>query len=120
MPHKKHKKISCPIGELNLVLPEGLSDYLNEPELKLFQCMLANYNMQEMVKETGLNRATIMEHLIDLGRGLASYDLVECKIFPEDIPNDQFLQGWLECKKFIRRLIHDEIKWRKTIKNRNS
>ena len=116
----RNKQDCKPLNKLGLQLPEELDKYLSKKQRILLKCILANYTIQDIAVYTKFSRSIIMNELVDLGRVLATYQLVECQIFPENISSTDYLKGWIDCKKFIRRLIHDKLKWRKTIKDGNS
>jgi hypothetical protein len=116
-PRYKQKMVA--LEKLDIELPNELSEYLEEEEILLLKCMVANYTIQDLAVVTGYNRNYIMERLIDLGRALEAFRLVEEKIFPEDVPNVDYLKGWNDCKKYIRRTINGKLNWRKTVENRD-
>jgi len=116
--YRKREKVK-PIREIQFNLPRALKTYLNDKEILLLKGMLANYTIQDMAVITGYNRKNIMERLIDLGRALHAFELAEQKIFPENVPSADYLVGFNDCKRLIRRLINERLNWRKTVKNRN-
>jgi len=120
MGRSPHKKKFLDLAKLSITVPSLLVKYLTPQEIKLLKCILAHYTIQEIVREVGLTRAEILEKLLLLGRGLAFYELLEDKIFPEDIPSADYFKGWNACKTVIRRLVNDKSTRWQTIKNRNS
>ena len=118
MNKRRNKKAFKAIQLLNLTLPEVLIEYLTTDQETLLKCVLANYTIEDMVRFTKYGRSVIIEELMLLGRTLSTYELLECKIFPENVPNTAYLKGWNDCKKFIRRSIYDKTEWQ-TIKDRN-
>jgi len=108
-------------------LPEDLIKFLNPQQLNLLSGYLSNCTFQELSNRLGLNvrqRAATIDALIDLGRVLVLYRILECEIIPTGASktsamNPQYLQGFIDCKKTIRRLIHYEARRWKTIKARN-
>jgi len=118
MTKRRNKQAIKAIDILNLTLPDILSEYLTDDQKTLLKCVLANYTIEDMVRFTSFKRACVIEELVGLGRSLAMYELMECKIFPKNVPSAEYLKAWNDCKNLIRGFIHGKV-WRQTIKDRN-
>lgn len=112
---RKNKKPCKPIEELDLILPKELIDYLSEKQVLLLKCVMANYTLQDIAVHSKYSRTDIIDGLIDLGQSLGAYKLIACEICPKSVPNKDYLQGWLDCKKEARRIIYDKRKGWKTL-----
>jgi hypothetical protein len=102
-------------------IPEDLSKFLSPSQCKVLKCYLANYTYQEIAIQIGVGhrkKAKMLDALIDLGRALALYRILECEIVPDTngVKDESFMRGWMACKKFIWRLIKDEESRWKTLK----
>lgn len=115
----RYKQKAESIKRLNIELPEDLANYLTNKEAKLLKCMLANYTIQDIAVATGHSRPDVMGKLIDLGRALEAFHLVEECIFPKEVPSADYLRGWNDLKKRIRRMIYGKASWRKTVEKRD-
>lgn len=120
---KKTKQIKKPKVQSRLVkIPDGdLEKFLSPTQKQVLKCYLANYTYQEIAEQIGVGhrkRAMMMDALMDLGRALALYRILECEIVPDgrETKDDSFMRGWMSCKKFIWRLIKDEESRWKTLK----
>ena len=102
------KQKSIPLDKLDINLPENIEEYLSKENLILLKCIMANYTIQDMAKHTGFSRNTIIYNLLDLGRYLFAYEILENKLFPlHNFNSANYLHGWKDCKNTIRRLIND-------------
>ena len=108
------------ITEEDFNLPDNLSTYLNKSNLLLLKCFLANYNIQETCKFTKYTRKEIINRFISLGKALLTFHLLETKIFPKQVSSADYLKGWNDCKKEIRRLSDEQNIRGQTLKSRNT
>jgi len=104
------KQKSIPLDTLDIKLPENIENYLSKENTTLLKCIMANYTIQDMAKYTGFSRNRIIYNLLDLGRYLFAYEILENKLFPlHNFNSVNYLHGWKDCKNTIRRLINDSI-----------
>jgi len=104
------------VKNLQLALPTNLRKFLTKKQVLLLKCISANLTIQEMVKVTKYTRKDIILHLMNLGRNLATYDMVENRCFPDKIPSSDYLKGWNDLKHQIkmnsRSVVNDKKYWR--------
>jgi len=104
------------VKNLKLDLPINLKKFLTKKQLLLLKCISANATIQEMVKVTEYTRKDIIFHLMNLGRNLATYDMIENKCFPDNVHSADYLQGWNDLKHQIkmnsRSVVNDKKYWR--------
>lgn len=111
------QQIKTNISDINL--PEDLVKFLTDKQVDLLKCYLADYNFLEMAKTVGKTfrkRADLIDSLIDLGKALCAYKLLECDISPNifnEAKPKAYLKGFNDCKKEIWRLIQDDKKYRR-------
>jgi len=104
------------VKNLKLNLPTNLRKFLTKKQILLLKCISANATIQEMVKVTEYTRKDIIFHLMNLGRNLATYDMIENKCFPDNVHSADYLQGWNDLKHQIkmnsRSVVNDKKYWR--------
>lgn len=124
MERQKSKNRIKPIrkSKCDVNLPDSLDSFLNKEQSELLKCYIANYTYQELIisrdKIKGsCRRSEVMDLLIDLGRALALYRVLECEIVPEHTYKSKlYLKGFTDCKNQIWRSIQDEKRRWKTLK----
>jgi len=105
-------------------LPEDLVQFLTPLQLKVLKCYLANYTYQEIAIELGIGhrkKAKTLDILLEIGRALGLYHVLECElVLPKEQKSEDFIKGWVSCRKLIWRLIkNEESRW-KTLKIRDN
>lgn len=122
----KSAKNKCRYFRLDKEIPEELKRFLTDEQLAILRCYLLNYNYTEMCAKVGVGRrkrADILDYLVDLGRGLALFRVLEMEItptIPKNVGAKSFMRGWMACKRAIRKEVQNEKPRRKTVKARNS
>jgi|GEM_PF-3052385 len=113
---KRERFSSNKVKNLQLDLPTNLKKFLTKKQILLLKCISSNLTIQEMVKVTKYTRKDIILHLMNLGRNLATYDMVENRCFPDKIPSSDYLKGWNDLKHQIkmnsRSVVNDKKYWR--------
>ncbi len=100
----KNKSFSInAIKKMKLDLPVNLRKYLTRKQLLLLKCISSKLTIQTMVKITEYSRHNIIVELMQLGRTLATYDMLENNCFPKRISSEDYLDGWNDLKESIRK-----------------
>lgn len=115
---RRNKLPVKPLSSLGLVLPTELKEYLTEQQQVLLKCIMASYTLQDIAVYTQYPRSEIMSELMQVGRQLCVYDLLEHQVLPEDIPTADYLRGWTGCQAEIKRRLHGKFSG-KALKGRN-
>jgi len=95
-----------------LSLPDDLMRFLSKSQLMTLQGYIANCSYKELVSHLQIKkrkRAQVIESLLDLGRALTLYHLLECKVTPEveGTHGQLYYKGFNDCKKLIRKMVLD-------------
>jgi hypothetical protein len=115
----KQLPLTNKVNVYNMPFPPDVAKFLTEKQILLLKCYMANYNFLEMSKAIGKTyrkRDELIDALIDLGKALAVYNLLECDISPNIFGSEkskEYLKGFNDCKNQIWRLIKDDKKYRR-------
>ncbi|KKN82754.1 hypothetical protein LCGC14_0305780 [marine sediment metagenome] len=100
----------------NSKIPRELKNLLTAKQYKILKAYLYNYGINEMVKKLKVvKRDELILQLIYIGKKLAIYELIYCKIYPNLSKLDKkYMAGFNDFReKLIKEIKYEQLKSRK-------
>lgn len=96
--------------ELVLLLDDSeLKRLLTPQEYAILQLCRHQYTVRELARELKLPRKRLILSAIMLGKKLAYFDLVECKVVPDMCKlGTGYLEGFKACKQELKKVLENE------------
>jgi predicted DNA-binding protein YlxM (UPF0122 family) len=87
-------------------IPVLLKKLLTKEQRDILQLYLASYHINDIMELLKIKRSEIPLNFIYIGKKMALYEMLECKIYPNlKMLRGSYLEGFNDCKKILKKEI---------------